>query len=65
LSVPGGMSNPDLPERVTVPGFVGCLNCLLRYLPFSHQFAPRHHLYFAADVDHYLVSISLGLQVQE
>jgi hypothetical protein len=28
LSVPGGMSNPDLPETVTVPGFVACLNYL-------------------------------------
>jgi hypothetical protein len=38
LRVPGGMSMPGCPETVTVPGFVGCLNCL--WLPrvlFSTQ----------------------------
>ena len=34
--------------------------------PFaSHQLAPRHHLYFAANVDPYLVYVFRGLQVQE
>ncbi len=27
LSVPGGTSMPGFPDTVTVPDFVGCLNC--------------------------------------
>lgn len=27
FNVPGGMSTPVFPATVTVPGFVGCLNC--------------------------------------
>jgi hypothetical protein len=37
----------------------------LAWCPGSHQLASRHHLYFASDVDPYLVSISGRLQVQE
>src|SRR5918995_267050 len=42
---------------------LGCY--FLQIRPCSHQLSPRHHLYFATDVDGRLVSVSRGLQVQE
>src|SRR5919112_5713583 len=37
----------------------------LAWCPGSHQFAPRHHLHLAADVDPHPVFVPGGLQVQE
>ena len=52
--VPGGMSTPGCPATVTVPRFVGCLNCLwlprvrTRYHPSSSRSRMRSRSFKAA-----------------